>query len=158
MYWATLTRSFEVLSVLCEHAKCSGCSLDVSIPDFTNSSPLDVAVASQQWDMVQLLVQNGGLKVCFLHITAAITRFFLTTYTCVSQDNVRLQSAVENLAQLAPDVDAKRDGGNRSWGGVSTALSGLLGCWKASPPLRSKIPSSSSMGVFSFARHHPMCV
>lgn len=63
MYWATLTRSFEVLSVLCEHAKCGDFSLDVSIPDFTNSSPLDVAVASQQWDMVQLLVQNGGLKV-----------------------------------------------------------------------------------------------
>ena len=63
MYWATLTRSFDVLSVLCNSAKDHGCSLDVSIPDFTNSSPLDVAVASQQWDMVQLLVQNGGLKV-----------------------------------------------------------------------------------------------
>jgi hypothetical protein len=63
VYWATLSHSKDVLEVLCTLAQQEGCNLDVSIPDHSNSTPLDVAVASQQWDMVKLLVQNGGLKV-----------------------------------------------------------------------------------------------
>lgn len=74
MYWATLSHSREVLEVLCALAQQEGCIIDVSIPDHSNSTPLDVAVASQQWDMVKLLVQNGGLKVCkFVYLRSSVS-------------------------------------------------------------------------------------
>jgi ankyrin repeat protein len=63
VYWAALSHSKEVLEVLCSLAQSGSCNIDVSIPDHSNSTPLDVAVASQQWDMVKLLLQSGGLKV-----------------------------------------------------------------------------------------------
>jgi ankyrin repeat protein len=63
VYWAALSHSKEVLEVFCSLAQTGRCNIDVSIPDHSNSTPLDVAVASQQWDMVKLLLQSGGLKV-----------------------------------------------------------------------------------------------
>ena len=62
---------------------------------------------------------------------------------------MRLQTAVENLAQVAPDVAAKRDGGHRGWEGISSMLSGLLGYSKPLPPSHSQNPSLSSMGAVS---------
>jgi hypothetical protein len=62
VYWATLSHSTEVLEELCGYAQKEGIDLDVSLADHSNSSPLDVAVASQQWKAVKILIQLGGLK------------------------------------------------------------------------------------------------
>lgn len=75
MYWAALSHSKEVLEVLCSLARTGTCNIDASIPDHSNSTPLDVAVASQQWDMVKLLLQSGGLKVCLhMPVTWRVTK------------------------------------------------------------------------------------
>ena len=62
-YWAVLSHSIEVLDVLCTQANARGLPLNVSLPDQTGNTPLDIALASQQWRAVKILVQYGGLKV-----------------------------------------------------------------------------------------------
>ena len=64
MYWAVLSHSVEVLTVLCAHVHKIGADLNVSQPDHTGTAPLDIAVASQQWHCVKVLLNAGGLEVC----------------------------------------------------------------------------------------------
>jgi ankyrin repeat protein len=76
-YWAVVSHSTEVLDVLCAQAHSRGLPLNVSLPDHTGNTPLDIAVASQQWRAVKILVQYGGLNVrrpCHLHIDSMHAR------------------------------------------------------------------------------------
>lgn len=62
------------------------------------------------------------------------------------QDNVRLQNAVDNLAELAPDVVMKPEISHTSWDGISTLVTSVLGFWKCGRQLPAS-SSSSSLGA-----------
>jgi hypothetical protein len=69
---------------------------------------------------------------------------FLNAASCV-QDNVRLQNAVDNLAELAPDVVSRPGMSQTNWDGISTLVNSLFGFWGCSKAIPNST-SVSSMG------------
>ena len=59
------------------------------------------------------------------------------------QDNVRLQNAVDNLAELAPDVVLKPALTQNSWDGISTLFSSMFGFWNCGKQIHASSSSSS---------------
>jgi hypothetical protein len=103
VFWAVVSHSVEVLDVLCAHAHTHSIVLNVAQPDHTGTTPLDIAVASQQWAAVRTLVTHGALK-----------------------DSVRLRTAMESLPTAGSDASSRT-----VWAWVSL-LGGFLGwSWPA---------------------------
>ena len=72
------------------------------------------------------------------------------------QDNVRLQNAVDNLAELAPDVVLKPELGQNSWDGISTLVSSLFGFWNCGKQIHASSSSGSLGATFgSLSTGHP---
>ena len=104
MQWAVLSKSVEVLEVLVRMAKKRGMQLDVTAPDHADTSALDIALASQQWSAVQLLIQSGALT-----------------------DSRRLKNAMEALAEFAPDVIAVQRSSETVWSWtVSSCINSMV--------------------------------
>lgn len=63
VFWAVLSHSDELLQALCSLAQAHGAALNVAKADHIGTTPLDIAVASQQWAAVRTLMQHGALEV-----------------------------------------------------------------------------------------------
>lgn len=67
VFWAVVSHSTDVLDVLCAYARQRAIPLNVSSADHAGNTALDLAVASQQWRAVKVLVQHGALEVRARH-------------------------------------------------------------------------------------------
>ena len=96
-------------------ARLHGAGAVISIPDHSNSTPLDAAVASQQWDMVKLLLQSGGLKVrlCCAVRSADVVVPVCTKY-CPQTSTLawvhQLRSLCFNAGQCTPSECCRQPG------------------------------------------------
>ena len=124
VYWAVLSHSVDALDILCAHARSRGLPLNVSLPDNTGNTPLDIAVASQQWRAVKILVQYGGLK-----------------------DSVRLRDAMASLPVIHQDMLSRRSPAPLRLSDIPSAIVSLFGVWATPKPISTCTSFNSLAGA-----------
>lgn len=115
-----------MLDVLCSQAQARGLPLNVSLADHTGNTPLDIAVASQQWRAVKILVQYGGLK-----------------------DSARLRDAMASLPVIHQDMLSRRAPQPLRLSDIPSALISLIGAWAAPKPISACASFNSLAGAAS---------